>query len=420
MQNSPDALIHFISQQHLLMVEQLHALCDINSGSENRAGLNKMLNALYDLFKPIADDIQIQTLPSFSNIDMNGQERVQKTGDALFIRKRPHLKKRILLGGHMDTVFSEHHPFQTASYINDNVLNAPGASDMKGGLIVILHALTAYEQFYNNDEFGWDVFINPDEEIGSPASSPILAELAHNYPVALVYEPSMTPTGTLAKNRKGSGKLTIVAKGKAAHAGRAFDEGVNAIYHLSQAIVQIHELNGKKDGVTINTGLISGGNALNIVPDTAVAKLDIRINHANDEHWVYDNINRILQALNTKHPTLELHGCFSRPVKKVNQATSKLFHRLQKIMTKQGITIDWKDSGGCCDGNNLAQYGMGVLDTLGVRGGSIHSSEEYILLDSLTERAKLSALLLADFAEHGLDDIVSKASSLSQHELKDN
>ncbi|KTD60820.1 hydrolase [Legionella shakespearei] len=402
---SSKGLIDTVKANQKNMVDQLHLFCDINSGTTNLTGLATMAETLQHAYEPIADNIQIKKSAPLSIINMAGNTSTQQCGDALFISKRPHLKRRILLSGHMDTVYAANNPFQKLTYINDNYVNGPGVADMKGGLIVMLHALSAFEQTDAAAQMGWDVLINADEEIGSPASSAIFDEIALNYQAALVYEPAMTATGTLAKNRKGSGKLTIVATGKAAHAGRAFDEGRNAICYLAEAVTAIHALNGQRNGVTINVGKIAGGEALNVVPDKAVAQLDIRISLAEDEFWVRAALDKIMADLKRPDYSLSVHGSFGRPVKRVCAGTERLFHRVQMLGKELGLSIDWKDSGGCCDGNNLAHHGLAVLDTLGVRGGNIHSAEEYILLDSLSERAALSALLLSDLAQGGLEDL---------------
>ncbi len=387
------------------MVKQLHQLCEINSGTKNLSGLALMAKKLSAAYQPIADTIDVKKLPPISSINMQGLSTLEHYGNALLIRKRPELKRRILLCGHMDTVYAETNPFQKLTYLDDNYLNGPGVADMKGGLIVMLHALMAFEQTHSAPQLGWDVFINSEEEIGSLASKHLLDELAPNYQVALVYEPAMTPTGILAKNRRGSGKFTLIAEGKSAHVGRAFDEGRNAICYLAEAIIAIHALNGQREDVTINVGKIAGGEALNVVPAKAVAQLDVRIGKTEDEFWVRKQLDLIIDRL--KHPdyTLAIHGEFGRPVKKVCPKTERLFFRLRTLSKELGITLDWKNSGGCCDGNNLAQHGLAVLDTLGVRGGAIHSPDEYILLDSLSERASLSALLLMDLAQGGLEDL---------------
>lgn len=399
------ALKQELQAKQSLMLEQLHQLCQINSGTANLAGNAAMLKALQDLFQPLADEMQVIALPEPEQITMAGQTQALRCGDALLIRKRPEQKRRVLLTGHMDTVFAVDHPFQSLRWLDDHRINGPGVADMKGGLLVILHALTAFESLPEAENLGWDVLINADEEIGSPASAALLDQLADQYRCGLVYEPAMDDQGTLAKNRKGSGKLTLIAHGRTAHAGRAFDEGRNAIAYLAEAIVAVHKLNGQRPGVTINVGKVLGGEALNVVPDRAVCKLDIRISAPEDEHWVRASLDLIVQALQRPDYHLDIQGSFSRPVKRVSRATERLFMRIQAIGESLGLTIDWKDSGGCCDGNNLAVRGMPVIDTLGVRGGLIHSDKEYIVVDSLPERALLSALILADLARGGLEDL---------------
>lgn len=393
--------------RHDMMIEQLHQFCAINSGTEHLAGLKTMHQTLASAFKPIADTIETHVMPPITTFTMKGDTSTQICGDALFIRKRPELKRRLLLSGHMDTVYSANHAFQTLTQINDNQINGPGVADMKGGLIVMLHALEAFEQLPIANSLGWDVLINADEEIGSPASSLLIKDIASHYQAALVYEPAMTSDGTFARQRKGSAKLTLIATGKAAHAGRAFDEGRNAICYLAEVIMAINQLNGQREGVTINIGKIAGGDALNVVPDKAVIKMDVRIQDSRDESWLMNQLNALLHQLQRPDYSLSLHGHFGRPVKHLSPQTSALFHQIERVGQQLGLTPTWKDSGGCCDGNNLAHYGLAVIDTLGVRGGCIHSEDEFILLDSLVERATLSALLLTDLAEGSLETLSS-------------
>ena len=405
MDRASNAIVNTLRDHETTMVSELHQFCRINSGTENQAGLNQMHQALSDAFRPIADEMHTQTPSPIELINLSGNTVLQATGNALYIRKRPHLKRRVLLSGHMDTVYGVDHAFQALTAVNDNRVVGPGVADMKGGLIVMLHALLAFEETAFAEQLGWDVLINADEEIGSPASSVWFKDIASSVQATLVYEPAMTATGTLAKNRKGSGKITLVAKGRAAHAGRAFEEGRNAICYLADIIHAVHQLNGQRDGVTINVGLMAGGDALNVVPDTAVAKLDIRISQSTDEPWVRQQLEAIAHALSKPDYSLHIDGGFHRPVKQVNVATTRLFERIQKIGHTLGLNLDWQDSGGCCDGNNFSALNLPVIDTLGVRGGEIHSANEFILLDSLVERAALSALLLADLAQGGLEGV---------------
>lgn len=399
---SKDALMS-LGEQQLLMIEQLHQFCKINSGTENLAGLAAMHDTLSQAFSPIADTIETHSPTPVATINMFGEQSIQACGNALFVSRRPKLKQRILLVGHMDTVYPKDSAFQELTQITDNHLNGPGVADMKGGLVVMINALKAFEKTSLAASLGWDVLINADEETGSLASSALIEKIIPNYQAALVYEPTINIAGSLARNRKGNGKMTLIATGVSAHAGRAFYEGRNAICYLAEAIMHIHALNGKRDGVTINVGKIAGGSALNVVPDKAVVKLDVRISQPEDEHWVVEQLNMLLKQMKRDDYSLTMHGSFDRPVKMINSGTTRLFNRIQDMGQQIGLTINWEDSGGCCDGNNLARYGLPVIDTLGVRGGAIHSHDEFILLDSLVERASLSTLLLMDLAKGGFE-----------------
>jgi glutamate carboxypeptidase len=395
---------YLLSQNYSLMIAQLHQWCEINTGTENLDGLTTMREALIDAFNPLADQIDTIEPSEVRRIDMLGNTIIESFGEHLFFRKRPELRRRVLLVGHMDTVYPKEDPFQTLTYLNDNCLQGPGVTDMKGGLVILLHALEAFEQTQASSQIGWDVFINSDEEVGSPSSRPFLERIAKDYEVALVYEPATTPEGLLAKNRKGVGKGTLIARGRAAHAGRAFEQGRNAIAYLAEAIVAIHALNGKREGVTINIGKVLGGTAVNVVPETAVVKLDMRISTPEDEAWLREALEKVVHQLERKDYSLVLDVHFDRPVKRVNEATEHLFQRIKSTGEALNLEINWQDSGGCCDGNNLAKQGrptLATIDSLGARGGNIHSSQEFILLDSLVERACLSAWLLMDIAISG-------------------
>lgn len=388
-----------------LMLKQLYEFCEINSGTTNLSGLALMHEKLQKAFYPLADIIETKTLPDLHVIAMNGNQILQTSGKVLYIQKRPHLKRRVLLCGHMDTVYSKKHPFQKLKMMGNDRLSGPGVADMKGGLVVMLHALQAFEQTEFANQLGWDVVINADEETGSLASSAFMTTVAKRCQAALLYEPAMSENGVLAKNRKGNGKITLIATGISAHAGRDFNAGRNAICYLAEIITAVHALNGLQKDVTLNVGLINGGVSLNTVPDKAVAKIDVRIGLPGDKNWVLEKLQKIKQKHQKDGYSLIIDAHFDRPVKRINQPTEKLFSRLRLIGEQQGLRLEWKNSGGCCDGNNLAEHGLAVIDTLGVRGGNIHTSDEYIMLDSLVERASLTKLLLIDLAQGQLEAI---------------
>lgn len=416
-----DAL-HEIASDQEFRIKTLKEWCALNTGSHNIAGLNKMRELLVTAFKPLADNITVLNFPDITKVDIFGKTQVQEVAAGLLISKRLTCKRRVLLVGHMDTVYNECRlgfdqttttegervynkecrlglgPTNTTeNQIAQNMLKAPGAADMKGGLLVILSALRAFEKCHTAHNIGWDLFINTDEEIGSLASSASLIEHGKRALVALVFEPALNTMGDLAKARPGSAHFTVVAHGIKAHAGRDFDKGRNAILLLSRALLAIKALETNHPGLTINPGFIQGGEALNQVPSIAGAKIEIRIRNKKDETYIQEALKNISKNLSTDGLYLEITGHFHRPLKIISPATEMLFKRTKKLAKYLNIDLKWQDTGGCCDGNQLANY-LPVLDTLGVIGGEIHTSNEYICLDSLTERSQLATLLLHDLA----------------------
>jgi glutamate carboxypeptidase len=308
---------------------------------------------------------------------------------------------RVLLCIHTDTVYAVDHPFQTTTLLDADTLRGPGVADAKGGIAVMLTALQAFEQTPWASRLGWEVLLNPDEEIGSPGSTPLLADAAKRNHVGLLFEPAM-PDGSMAGRRKGSGNFTLVVRGRSAHAGRDFALGRNAIVAMAELVGQLHGLNGAWPGVTVNVGRIEGGGAVNVVPDLAIARVNVRTTKAEDEPLIRARFEELVAQLNTRDGiTAELHGHFSSPAKIPDARTLSLLKSIAECGRELGLDLTWRDSGGVCDGNKLAAFGLPNVDTLGVRGGEIHSPAEFLKLDSLTERAKLVMLVMGQLAaEH--------------------
>lgn len=389
------SLSQWLKQQHVAMVEQLLAWCQINSGTFNLDGLHQMSTVLEQAFSVLDAKVEYIEPAEYIRINDEGKPVTTRLGKILSFVKRPEAPIQILLCGHMDTVYSIDNPFQHYQYLNDHTLNGPGVADMKGGLLVMLYALQAFEQFAEEKTLGWRVMINADEEISSPGSAAYIKQLAPQYDYGLVFEPALTADGVFAGQRKGSGNFTLIVHGKAAHVGRAFEQGNNALLGAAVLIKDIHALNQQREGVTINIGYCHGGGALNVVPDLAVCKLNIRIVNAKDENWFQEKMQQILADFSQQYAmTVEWHGQFTRLPKQLDEKQLAFYQLLTQAAAEQGIPAIWQATGGCCDGNNLAAAGLANIDTLGVRGGAIHSAEEFILLESLTERAELTARIL--------------------------
>lgn len=391
--------LDWLDSQREHMVFLTESWSRINSGSYNIDGLRSMRAALSDNFLWLGGEQEVIPLAPLASIDAKGREVSIPIAEALTIRKRPEAPLQILLVGHMDTVYGPDHPFQQPRFLSENILNGPGVADLKGGLVVMLKALEAFERSPWASQLGWQVVLNPDEEIGSISSDPVLKAACVGKKLGLVYEPALAD-GSLAGARKGSGNFSIAVQGRAAHAGRNPEEGRNAVVAASELAVAIAHLNGLREGVTLNIARIDGGGALNVVPDSAVLRFNIRTREPADEAWVLGEIDGLLERLRTREGfAATRHGFFTRAPKPMAPEIKALFDMVLDCGQMLGLAIAIKPSGGCCDGNNLWRHGLPNVDTLGVRGAHIHSSEEVVYLDSLTERAKLSALLLMRLAK---------------------
>ncbi|MDR3507879.1 MAG: hydrolase [Caulobacteraceae bacterium] len=388
-----------LSAEGEAMVEAVIAWSRINSGSANLAGLEAMADALTPALTALGGVLERLEPAPVETIDAEGRPSPLRRGRNLRLTVRPKAPVQVLLTGHMDTVFPQTDAFQEPRWTRLGVLNGPGVADMKGGLVVMLGALGALERSPWAERLGYQVVINSDEEVSSLGSAPLLLDSAAKAQVGLVFEPATGPDGTLAGARKGLAAYTLVARGVCAHAGRDHASGRNAIVAAADFAVRAASLSGMREGLTINIGRIDGGGATNVVPDLALCRFEARVATHADRHWVEGELQRIAQQTGALHDlTLDLHGRFTRPPKPFDASTRALFEAVAACGADLGQAIGWKATGGCCDGNNLAETGLPVVDTLGVRGGAIHSREEFLIADSLVERAQLSALLLMRLA----------------------
>jgi glutamate carboxypeptidase len=376
--------------------------CALPSGSRNGPGLEAQRAALAEILAGLPGDLETVALEPSAEIGPDGSTRPQPHPDALRLTVRPQAPTQVVLTGHYDTVYPAESAFRTVRPRPDGALNGPGIADMKGGISVMLGALEAFESHPLADRVGYRVLLSPDEEIGSPASAPLLAELAAGGHIGMTYEPSM-PDGALAGARKGSGNFHIVVKGRAAHAGRDFASGRNAMAGAAVLAATLHGLNGLREGVTVNIGRIDGGGALNVVPAIAVLRFNIRVPDEAAAQWASTQIAAAMAALTVQDLETCLHGGFTRPPKPVDGAQQRLLEAARDVGALIGQSLAWRDSGGVCEGNNLYAAGLPNIDTLGVRGGDIHSEDEYAWPESFAERACLSAALLMKIASGEVD-----------------
>jgi glutamate carboxypeptidase len=350
-------------------------------------------------FDVLGGEVAEVALPSYGAIDNAGTTVQTPLAPALSIRKRSSAARRVLLNIHMDTVYGAQHPFQRVERVDANTLRGPGVADAKGGLCAMLVALQALERSDVASSIGWEVLINTDEELGSPGSAAVLAECARRNQFGMVYEPAFAD-GALVGERKGSGNFTVVVRGRSAHAGRDFHHGRNAIHAAAAIVAALEEINRSIPGVTVNVGRIDGGGPVNVVPDLAIVRFNVRLPNREVQPRVEAELRRIVEQTDQRDGIdVQLMGGFTAPPKPIDAPpTRALFDRVVECGRELGLDLAIRPSGGVSDGNKLAAAGLPVVDTLGPRGGNLHSEQEFVLLDSLTERAKLSALVLVKFA----------------------
>ncbi|KWV94288.1 hydrolase [Erythrobacter sp. AP23] len=389
---APQALLEAIDAERMLREVQEWAA--INTGTANIEGLARMASVLADAFSALPGEVELVDPATVTAISSEGREYEKPHGQHLVLRVRPDAERRFVLTGHMDTVFPVDHPFQETVWLDEETVNGPGTADMKGGLNVILHALKTFETIEGSDRVGYDVMINSDEETGSLASRGLIEELARGKYAALTYEPSALPDGTLAHARGGTGNYSITFTGKSAHAGRNPHDGRNAIVAASDLVLRIKAL--ETDDITVNPAKIEGGSANNVVPDLAILRFNIRPKSTDAMDRFDGELDTILAAIKAEHEVdIHRHGGVTRPPKPVDAKAQRLFDLVKACGAELGQQIGWKSTGGVCDGNNIAATGVPVVDTMGVRGGAIHSPNEFMIVPSLRERAALSALVLA-------------------------
>lgn len=379
------------------LVEQLRRLVAIPTGHNHTPGLDEVRGILCERLTAIGASVTVvpgDPKPSW----LLGGSTGKPPPTAVCAKIVPGLP-RILFAGHLDTVFDPKGAFQTMEVSGDGrVAKGPGVVDMKGGLVTTIAALEALRE--EGVGASWTFALTSDEETGSYHSEGALRAQARAHDVGLVMEPAM-PGGELVVERLGSGQLMIETRGRAAHVGRAFETGVSAVNKLAEAIVAVARMPDVARGRIINIGPVQGGEATNAVPDHARAWGNVRF----PTREVADELVAMLAALETPEnamPSLKVHTSFNRPAKPLTPAVERLALEARAAAESLGQRLPFAKTGGVCDGNILQSEGLPCIDTLGVRGGGLHTTDEWIELDSLVERAQLMAVLVSRLSERGV------------------
>ena len=380
----------------------------MNTGSHNTEGLKAFAPLLAEAFAETEAVVELLPTAPIENVKANGEVEGFQSGPVLRAVARPDAPNQVVLTGHYDTVFPEG-TFTEVTDLGGGKYNGPGLCDMKGGICVMLEALKAFEAGPLKDKLGYKVILTPDEEIGNHASNDAIMAAARTAHIGLTFEPCMED-GSFSGARKGSAVWDIIFKGRSAHAGREPEKGRSALMAAAEFAVKIEALTDAREGTTFNIGSIDGGDAVNVVPALCVVRLGARAPDGPSADWAQGEVDRILaEVLKRDGITAHTHGGFYRPPKPRNAAQEKLFGDVAETAKALGIEINFVDTGGVCEGNNVFAAGTPNIDTLGVRGGRIHSAEEFLMADSLSERAGLATLILHRIADGRIDAKAIKA-----------
>jgi len=353
----------------------LETMVNMDSPSTDKALVDRFGKFMGAQFESIGGSIEYVSGARF------GDHLVVRFGDTA------SAEKPVLLLGHVDTVFQSGEAARRPFRIEDGRATGPGVFDMKGGLALIVAAMRAM----NGVPRPITVLLTSDEELGSPSSRELIEREANAAHAVLVMEPSL-PGGALKTSRKGTGRFTVKATGRAAHAGIDPEKGINAVEEIAHQILELQRLSDPSRGTTVTVGIVQGGTRVNVVPAVAGLEADVRI--SNNEEAA--RITAAIQGLRPRvsGAVLEVRGGINRPPMERSSETARLFVLAKEIASEMGITLEEGSTGGGSDGNFTSALGIPTLDGLGPIGRGAHSLDEYVDVESLPQRAALIAELI--------------------------
>ena len=389
-------LTDWIGAQQNAMITDLEKIVEINSGTLNSEGINRVRDILSKELSALG--FQTRTAPGGKVTSLTCKGGDVQFADHLIATLPAGDGPKLLLNGHLDTVFPKDSRFQRL-LIDADTLKGPGVSDMKGGLIAMLYALKALHREGLLDGARLTVLLNSDEEMGSLGSRPLIEKLARQHDLGLVFEGSFQ--NNLTRHRKGLGQVRLKVTGRASHAGNAHDEGVSAIHELSYKIVEIEKLTDYDRQATVNVGMVQGGEARNTVSPCAEAYVDLRYPDNDLGNHLVREIKRIAATKHTHNPHIrqspqtEIWVKLHRPAKPIHPESDAIMSAAMGISAALGQPLGSRYSGGGTDGSIMQSVGLPTADSLGPDGKGDHSPREESSISSLMIRTKMIAVLLS-------------------------
>lgn len=374
----------YLEKQQDSMLHLLKQLVNVDSGSYNKKGVDKVVQILK---------------AEFDHLDLHTEVReVEKYGNQLIVTHKDAVDPSILLVLHMDTVFPEGTVAKRPFSIKDGIAYGPGVVDMKGSHVTTLYAVKALLEENSEALKSIKLLFTSDEEIGAPVGRVIIEEQAQGMKHALVMEPARVD-GSLVSSRRGGGLYTLEVKGQAAHSGIEPEKGRSAIEELSHKTIKLHALSDHENGISVNVGLISGGSSVNTVAPTAKAEVDIRISKMDQAELLAEKIKEICATPDVEGTSIILEGGITRPPMEKNSQTIELLDTIKSVGEEIGLSITDISTGGGSDASFTSAMGIATVDGLGPKGGNQHNEGEYLEIDTLVERAELLAAVIERLAK---------------------
>ena len=383
----PDRLRAAIAAREPRFVAELERLVNSDCGSYTANGVNQVADFVTDALREVGAEIR--------RVPHEPSEGSHQLGD-LVIGTLAGGGPALLLIGHMDTVFDPGTAAQRPYRSEGGRAFGPGVTDMKAGLLAGLHAVAALQEVGARPSITF--VANPDEEIGSPFSTPFIRELAPEHRAALVLECARA-NGDIVSSRKGIADYHITLLGRAAHAGVEPEKGRSAIVEAAHQVLALHALNGRWPSVTVNAGVIHGGTRPNVVAERCELQVDLRAATADAFDAAAAEVERIAASPTVEGVSVALERIAGHPPMEKSAASGRLVDLAVTIAADLGFELADAATGGASDANTCAALGVPSLDGLGPVGGDDHSVDEWLDLSSVVPRTTLLATLIDRIGE---------------------
>jgi glutamate carboxypeptidase len=375
-------VMRWLEQREGEMLALLEEVVNIDSGSYDKAGVDRVGERFRAFLEAHGIEVVVEHNDDF--------------GDAIrgFVPGSGAANQPILLLGHRDTVFPKGEAGRRPFRIGNGRAYGPGVADMKAGLVMNVFVAAAFRAL-GGPPAPLTVLITSDEEIGSPACRPIIEREAKGALAVFNAEPGR-PSGNIVTGRKGGVFMVLEVFGKAAHSGGNFAEGISAIGELAHKIVALHALTDLAAGVTVNVGLVSGGQSVNTTAPHASCEIDLRYVEPQQRAAAMAAIERIVAAATVPgtSATLGIKGEFLPLV--ASDASKALFATYRTAAGTAGLKVDGEFTGGCADSGFTAAVGAPTICGTGPVGGKAHTPEEYLEVASIVPRAQALAGAILD------------------------